>query len=221
MRILVINPNSTAAMTERIGAEARRAARPGTEVIATNPASSPPAIQGAADGEAALPHLFDTFDAFLAREPFDAVIIACFDDTGLWELKERTKLPVIGIGEAGYHSAMLVARRFSVVTTLPISIPVLEQNIEDYGLDVRCAKVRAANVPVLDLEADCETPKEMLRTEINLAIAEDDCGAIVRGWAGMGALAAELQASCPIPLKDRLRSGIGLAEMLVASHAGG
>lgn len=37
MRLLVINPNSTVSMTEKIGAAARAAAGPGTEIVAVNP----------------------------------------------------------------------------------------------------------------------------------------------------------------------------------------
>ena len=41
MRIKVINPNITASMTSRIGAAARAAAAPGTEIIAVNPDKGP------------------------------------------------------------------------------------------------------------------------------------------------------------------------------------
>lgn len=216
LRILVINPNSTTAMTQRIGVEAQRAAPAGTNVMATNPAGSPPAIQGKADGEAALPYLFDTFDAALAEGPVDAVIIACFDDTGLWALRERSNIPVVGIGEAAYHAAMLCAHQFSVVTTLPISIPVLEENLHNYGLATRCAKVRAADVPVLDLEANARAPKQKLRAEIQNAIDEDGCGAIVLGCAGMADLAEELQSDFDVPLIDGVKAAVGLCEMLIA-----
>src|SRR5690606_29400625 len=121
----------------------------GTEIVARNPATGPASIQGADDGEAALPGLFGEIDQ---AEGFDAIVIACFDDTGLYAARRRTQVPVIGIGEAAYHAAMLVAERFSVVTTLSVSIPVIQENIMRYGLSARCGKVRASNVPVLELE---------------------------------------------------------------------
>ena len=116
MRILIINPNSTATMTAAIGAAATRTAAPDPTIVALNPADGPPAIQGAEDGAAALPGLFALFDAeVLGKGGYDAVVIACFDDTGLKTLKARSPVPVLGIGEAGYLAAMLVAERFSVV----------------------------------------------------------------------------------------------------------
>ena len=46
MKILVINPNTTASMTAHIGAAARNAASPGTEIVAVNPAHGPVSIEG-------------------------------------------------------------------------------------------------------------------------------------------------------------------------------
>ncbi|NUB16982.1 aspartate/glutamate racemase family protein, partial [Azospirillum brasilense] len=46
MRILVVNPNTTASMTEKAGAAARAVAAPGTEIVAANPAMGPASIEG-------------------------------------------------------------------------------------------------------------------------------------------------------------------------------
>src|SRR5688572_22853756 len=108
-------------MTEKIGRAAEAVAARGTTIIDRNATSGPASIQGSADGEAALPGLFAEIDG---AGDVDAIIIACFDDTGLFAARNRTAVPVIGIGEAAYHAAMLVAARFSVVTTLSVSIPV-------------------------------------------------------------------------------------------------
>ena len=58
--------------------------------------------------------------------------------------------------------ASLIADKFSVVTTLSRSIVPIEHNLSKYGLMARCARVRAAEVPVLALEdrrlADARRP---------------------------------------------------------------
>ena len=107
----MINPNSTASMTQSAAAAARAVAAPDTVIVATNPTDTPPAIQGPEDGEACLPGLFRVFDREMAASAYDAVVIACFDDTGVPELKRRAGVPVIGIGEAAYHAAVLAAPR--------------------------------------------------------------------------------------------------------------
>ena len=80
------------------------------------------------------------------------MIVACFDDTGLDAARCLTAAPVVGIGEAGFHFASMLSNKFSVVTTLSRSVPAIEHNLVRYGLAHRCARVRASDVPVLELE---------------------------------------------------------------------
>ena len=213
MRLLIINPNTTASMTEKIGHAATLVASPGTEIAARNPATGPASIQGPEDGEAALLGLFAEIDR---ASGFDAIIIACFDDTGLYAARRRTRVPVIGIGEAAYHYAMLVAERFSVVTTLSVSIPVIQENIMRYGLSARCGKVRASNVPVLELERSGSTARETISDEIASALLHDNSDAIVLGCAGMADLAADLAGRHGVPVVDGVAAAVKLAEGLVS-----
>lgn len=201
-------------MTDLVRQEAMRVAHPSTEIVAINPTDSPEAIQGPEDGEAALPHLFALFDEEMARTSYDAVVIACFDDTGLWTLKACSPVPVIGIGEASFHAAMLLAHRFSVVTTLAVSVPVLEDNIQQHGIGARCAKVRASDVPVLEIEANPELAHQKIEAEIALALAEDDIQAIVLGCAGMADIGFRLSQKFNIPVVDGVKAAIGLCEAL-------
>lgn len=212
LRLLVVNPNSTASMTDKIAAAARAVAAPDVTVIARTSVSGPPAIQGHADGVAAVPGLLNA----LSEAPdTDAAIIACFDDTGLSEAQALVPYPVIGIGQAAYHAASLMGRRFSVVTTLPVSVPVLEANIAAYGLAGTCARVRASDVPVLALETD-PAAEARVSDEIASAIAEDGADAIVLGCAGMADLAHRLEARHGVPVIDGVAAATGLARSLAA-----
>jgi allantoin racemase len=202
-------------MTAAIGAAARRAAAPGTAIAAVNPPEGPAAIQGAEDGAAALPGLFAVFEReVLQAHSCDAVVIACFDDTGLAELKARSPVPVVGIGEAGFLAAMLVAERFSVVTTLAVSLPVIEANLAAYGWSGRCARVRASGVPVLDLEGAEAKVVETVAAEIARAVAEDGCAAIVLGCAGMAELAQDMTERFGLPVIDGVTAAVAFCEAL-------
>lgn len=213
--ILVINPNSTASMTSKIAAAARAAAGPATRITAINPRQGPAAIQGPEDGAAALPGLYALFDHRLEiDDSISAVVIACFDDTGLFELKTRAPVPVIGIGEAAYHIASVAALKFSVVTTLPVSVPVLEENLRLLGLASRCAKVRASDVPVLELEDPASNARHRIEREIETALKEDGIGAIALGCAGMADFASDLTAKFQVPVIDGVASAVRLAEMV-------
>ena len=101
------------------------------------------------------------------KEKADAIIIGCFDDTGLDEARAISKCPVVGIGQAAYHYATLASDKFSVVTTLAVSIPVLQENIKKYGLDKHVVRVRASGVPVLDLEGDRINATAKLMAEVS------------------------------------------------------
>ena len=211
MKILVINPNTTASMTDHIGKAARAAASPGTEVAAVNPAHGPRSIEGYFDEAMSLAGLLET----IHRNPdCDAVVIACFDDTGLDAARCLTDKPVIGIGEAAYHFASMLSNKFSVVTTLARSVPALEHNLARYGLDARCARVRSSEVAVLELEQPGSNARQRISAEIGLAVVEDNAEAIVLGCAGMAGLAADLAAEHGLPVLDGVTCAVKLAEAM-------
>jgi allantoin racemase len=212
MRLLVVNPNTTESMTRKIAAAARSVAGPGSEIVAVNPAYGPPSIEGYYDEVFAIPGMI----AEMRRAaPFDASVIACFDDTGLDAARCAFEAPVIGIGEAAFHIACLVAGRFSVVTTLSRSIPAIAHNLARYGLSGRCGKVRAAEVAVLELEDPASSAGERISQEIQRALEEDRAEAIVLGCAGMTDLAQALSRKHGVPVLDGVACAVKVAEGLV------
>ena len=211
MRILIVNPNSTAAMTEKIGRAGRAVAAAGTEIIVVNPPDGPVSIEGYYDEAFSVPGLL----AEIAKGDVSGVsahIIACFDDTGLEAARCISPAPVIGIGEAAFHLASMLGHRFSVVTTLSRSIAAIENNLLKYGLAGRCAKVRACEVPVLSLDDPASDAAARIGAEIELAKQEDRAEAIVLGCAGMADLAARLSQRHGLPVLDGVASAVKLAE---------
>jgi allantoin racemase len=215
MKLLIVNPNTSQSMTKRIGAAARTAASPGVDILAVNPASGPVSIEGYFDEAFAVPGLLEEIMRGEAAGA-DASIIACFDDTGLEAGRCVASGPVIGIGEAAFHLASLIAHRFSVVTTLSRSIAPIEMNLMKYGLDRRCGRVRACETPVLALEDPESGAREKLSHEIDRAKREDHAEAIVLGCAGMADLAASLAIEHEMPVIDGVSASVKLAESLVA-----
>ena len=212
MKILVINPNTTASMTTKIAAAARAVARPDTEIVAANSQNGPASIQGFLDVATCVPGLLEE----VARHPdVDAIVIACFDDTGLDAVRSLVSVPVLGIGEAAYHAASMIATKFSVITTLSRSVPGLENNLMRYGLAQKCARVRATDIPVLKLEEGDPATLAKIQSEIRTAIAQDQAEAIVLGCAGMADLMADLSAEFGLPVIDGVAAGVTFAEALV------
>jgi allantoin racemase len=198
-------------MTEKIETAANRAAASGTQITAVTSASGPVSIEGYYDEALSVPGLLKVIRD---RADFDAVVIACFDDTGLDAARCVTDKPVIGIGEAAYSMAGMLANKFSVVTTLARSVPALEHNLMKYGLDRRCARVRSSEVAVLDLEDDSSGAYEKIAAEIARAIADDKAEAIVLGCAGMTDLANKLSQQFDRPVLDGVACAVSLAEAM-------
>ena len=212
MRILVLNPNTTASMTEKIGAAARRVASPGTEIVARNPSVGPASIEGFYDEAMCLPGMLEVIRT---TPDVDGVVIACFDDTGLDAARCLTDKPVVGIGEAAYHMASMISNKFSVITTLGRSVPALEHNLHKYGLSARCARVRSSEVAVLELEEQGSDATNRISSEIALAMAEDRAEAIVLGCAGMTDLTEFLSARHGLPVLDGVVCALTLCESLI------
>lgn len=211
MRILVVNPNTTASMTVTIADAARSVAASGTEIVAVTSRMGPASIEGYYDEALAVPGLLMEIAEAGTLEA-SAAIIACFDDTGLDAARAMADIPVIGICEAAVATACFIAQRFTIVTTLERSRVPIEALVERYGAGARC-KVRAADIPVLSLEDPDALAK--LRGEIAAAMTEDRAEAIVLGCAGMADLAAELSREFDLPVIDGVSAAVKQAEALV------
>lgn len=213
MRILLINPNTTASMTETIRRAATGVAGRDTEIEAVTSLMGPVSIEGYYDEALAVPGLLERLADGEGRGA-QAAIIACFDDTGLDAARALAAIPVIGICEAALTAASFIAQRYTVVTTLERSRIPIEALVRRYGAGGR-AKVRAADIPVLSLEDPASGAIDRLKQEIDRAIAEDRAEAIVLGCAGMADLARALQAEYGLPVIDGVSAAVKQAEMLV------
>lgn len=144
-------------------------------------------------------------------------VVACFDDPGLGAIRELVEGPVLGICEAAMRSATMVASSFSIVTTLPRSVPIIEELAERYGMAKFVKKVRAADIPVLTLEDPGSDAREKIKAEIMCAVKEDHCEAVILGCAGMADLTLSLSQECQIPVIDGVLAGFKLCEALVGA----
>ena len=199
-------------MTHKIAKAARAVARPDTEIVAASSQDGPASIQGFLDVATCVPGLLNEV---VQHKEVDAIVIACFDDTGLDAVRSLVSVPVLGIGEAAYHAASMIANKFSVITTLSRSVPGLENNLLRYGLAQKCACVRATEIPVLKLEEGDPATLDKIRLEIHASINEDKAEAIVLGCAGMADLMAQLSEEFGLPVIEGVSAGVTFAEALV------
>jgi len=213
LRILIVNPNTTASMTQKARECANQVAGEQTQIIATQPTMGPASIEGFYDEAFCIPGLINELQH---ADQFDGVVLACFDDTGLDAVRCLLDVPVVGIGEAAFHMASMVSVKFSVVTTLARSVAAIEHNLSKYGLRSRCSSVRASDIPVLELEDPHSDARATISSEIAKALEEDGAEAIVLGCAGMTDLAQSLQLEFKVPVIDGVTAAVKIVEGLIA-----
>lgn len=207
-RLLVINPNTNAAMTERIEQAARQCARPDTLIDAVNPLSGPFAIESAEDREAALPHVL----SLVSADPrgHDGYVLACFDDIGVEAIRRRVAGPVVSMAEAGIRAADRY-RRFAIVTTVETALPAIATLLSHYGVADRCV-VRATGIGVAEASAQTEKAEAALRSAIGRARDEDGAEAVVLGSGAYSGRRAELAQAANMVVIDGLEAAIRYCE---------
>jgi allantoin racemase len=212
MKIKVVNPNTTSSMTDAIERAARAVAAPGTEIIAATSKSGAVSIEGHYDEAMSIVGLVDAING---KPEADAYIIACFGDPGLLAAREIATGPVLGIAEAAMHAASFIATGFSIVTTLVRTRIIAEHLVRNYGMEHHCRRVRATDIPVLELENPKSNARALILAECERAVVEDGSGAIVLGCAGMADLNQFLEDKLGVPVIDGVTAAVKFAEALV------
>jgi allantoin racemase len=214
MKICVINPNTSTAMTARIGAVAAAVAAPGTRVEAVNASFGAASIEDHHDDVWAAAGVLEQVRLGQAGGA-DAFVIACFGDPGLHAARELADGPVIGIAEAAFHAASLLATGFSVVTTLKRTCVIAEHLVLQYGFERRCRGIHGTDIAVLELENPATLAFDRILAASREALDRDRSGAIVLGCAGMADLCQALQQRLGVPVIDGVGAALKLAEALV------
>lgn len=217
MRILVLNPNTSAAMTAEITAAAQAAAQPGTEIVCRSPLFGAEAIDSAAESYLSAVGVMDVVDRISesGKWDFDAVVLAGFGEHGRDALAEMLTVPVFDIAECAAHVAQLIGRRFSVVTTLARSIPAIEDRLLLAGLNAHCASVRACGLGTAQVDADPAGAVQAVVDAAARAIAEDGADVICLGCAGMAGVTATISAKLGVPAVDGVAAAVALAQAVV------
>ncbi|WP_348748439.1 aspartate/glutamate racemase family protein [Pseudomonas rhodesiae] len=213
MRILVVNVNTTASITDTIAEQARAVAAPGTEIVGLTPYFGAESVEGNFESYLAAIAVMDRVMAY--DQPFDAVIQAGYGEHGREGLQELLDVPVVDITEAAASTAMFLGHAYSVVTTLDRTVPLIEDRLKLAGLYARCASVRASGMAVLELEEDPLAAMEAIVRQAELAIHEDKAEVICLGCGGMAGLDEQIRQRTGVPVVDGVTAAVTIAESLV------
>ena len=208
-RILVINPNSTEAVTQGID-EAMAALRiPGGPAIdCMTLKEGPPGIETQQHVDGVIPHLLR-----LVREreaEYSAFVIACYSDPGLHSVRESTAKPVLGISECGILTALTLGQKFGVIAILQKSIPRHLRYMGAMGVMDRLAGELPVGLAVTELSDEKKTFGRMV--EVATALRDvHGANVIVMGCAGMARYRKPLQDAVGLPVVEPSQAAVGMA----------
>jgi Asp/Glu/hydantoin racemase len=208
-RILVINPNSTQAVTDGIDAALKPLRLAGGPVIdCATLAEGPPGIQSQRDVETVTLPLCRLVEREDNRA--DAYVIACFSDPGLHAVREATRRPVFGISAAGVTTALNLGNMVGIIAILPASVARHARYFRAMGVAERIAGERPVNLGVVELADETRTRGRMLAVGKALR-DEDGADVLVMGCAGMAKYRAPLEEELGVPVVDPTQAAVGLA----------
>ena len=153
MKILVLNPNTSQAVTDRIAGVVQRIARPDTEAVVAQIPHGPEVLESYYDESLATPYVLQAVKE-AAGQGFDAVIIAAFCDPGLEAVKEISTIPVYALEETAFSVALLLGNKFGILTEKKHKVAVKQQHVRKHGLESRFASVRPLNMGVAEIACD-------------------------------------------------------------------
>lgn len=145
----------------------------------------------------------------------DAFIVASFEDIGVETIRKIISKPIIGIGEASFYIANIVANKFSVITNISQTHEAIKNNLIKYDMDHKCVSLKSIEVPILDMETMSKANIKKLENEIERTILEDSPEAIILTSAGIFDLTKKLSDKFSLPFIE----GVGAATTLIQNLA--
>lgn len=219
MRILVVNPNTSAAVTAKIEAEARLAAGEAAEIVAVTGPFGVPFIENEPENVVAAHGVLQALAAGI--EGCDAAIVAAFSEPGLDAARRLFPMPLTGIGEAAFLTACQLGRRFSVVTFGRHADRSVRERLATLGLLPRLASVRGLVATAERIGQVQEDLNEALVAAARAAFEVDGADCVILGGGALAGFARRIQAGMPGPLVDGTSAAVQQAMALVRGGYGG
>ncbi|MDM7480628.1 MAG: aspartate/glutamate racemase family protein [Halomonas sp.] len=213
MRLLVINPNSSASVTHHIAAAARLAAAPDDEIWAVEAIGAPPLIVDEADARRAEQAVVNTVRGI--EQPMDGVIVASFGDTGADALRAFLPCPVVGIGHAALLTAAALGGPFAMVSFAPAVVPSMRAVVESYGMQHLLSDIYVIDMPLPEAPGDIQlVTADALLALCRRVEAQGECRSIILAGGPLAGLAAQFSAQLSLPVIDAPTAAVHLLRTL-------
>ena len=220
-RILVINPNSSDAVTAAIDGAMEPLRRPGAPTIdVVGLAEGPPGIATQIDADSVVMPLV----RLVGRDGADAFVLACFSDPGLHAVREAAGgRPVMGIAECGIMRAMTLGERFGIIALSAASVRRQRRAVRQMGVWPRYADSWAVDAAAADTAGTAMRGR--LIAAGSALVRERGADVLVLGCAGMAAHRAAIEAAVGVPVVEPTQqaaaAAIGAVWLAAPAHAPG
>jgi len=216
MKIMVINPNSSIAMTEHIAHVLNKIKGCDMELTVTHTPDVPPAIESAYDEALCVPGVLKLIEK-ANREGYDAAILACFSDPGLEACREISNILVTGIEETSMHVAAMMGAKFSILTMNQERVPAKVREGRRFKLEHSMASARPLGMSVAETDSEPERAREQIMRVARQAVECDGAEVIILGCAGMAGYAEGISEELGITCIDPTSVTLKITEALVAA----
>ncbi|MGW0172687.1 aspartate/glutamate racemase family protein [Rhodococcus sp. NPDC003322] len=149
---------------------------------------------------------------------YDAVCVDTASDSGVAALRSRLSIPVIGPGQVAAHTASLLGRRFSIVSTFERWADNCRKNLVTYEMSHKVASIRSLSSETPDVSrllTDKPEVIDALAALAHSAVVDDGADAIVLASTTMHQAASTLADRLPVPVIDPGPWSVRLAADLV------
>lgn len=220
-RLLIVNPNTTVAVTAQLRERASRVAPPGGRLDAVTAAFGASYIADEPGAAIAAHAGLDAYaQAVVDHGSPDAVLIGCFGDPGLEAFRVIAPEPVHGLAEAAMAQAARQGR-FAIVTGGLAWPPMLRRLAGALGLEPALAGIVAIERTGGELAADPSSAVRHLVEACETAVARHRPDVIVLGGAALTGFAPSVAAALALPLIDSVETAVRVAWAAAARHAAG
>lgn len=188
------------------------------KVIVDNTDEGPLSIESSIEGDLSIKGMLKK--VIQTKGQYDAVIVGCADDPGLFSLRELLDIPVVGPFESSIAMASTLGDKFSVITILEEGFSETRMILRKYGVEQKCASIRAINCSVLDMIQGKISKEEVVEAFIRETekAVKDGASCIILGCMTMAFLLLDeaVMGRTKVTVINPAKISVKMAEMLVS-----
>ena len=208
IEICIINPYATAISNEKIKLCAQKVINKDTSIFIDNEISQ----EDYFDLHSETINVSKLLGEVETNNSSDAFIVISFEDIGVDTIRKITSKPIIGLGEATFYTANIIANKFSIITNLSQSHEALKNNLIKYDMEHKCVSMNSIEVPVLDMDTMSKSNLNKLDYEIQRTITEDNPEAIIITSPSIYNLSKNLSKKFNIQIIEGITAATALIE---------